>query len=279
MDREEQIEAIDAAITAWRQGDCVIGEHWFVHRCMPGASVLSEVENPAAIEGDLIELLVAGFVVLSQTCDLVRSSNSRPYVEIAPLVEVKAGDLRSIEHGKRPRYVFVPGLESHQLVGDLDRVMTIEKSVVATWERVAGCNSDEHGRRFAQAVSRKHKRFAFPDDFNHLANPLQKRMQQKHGKQSDEGDALRALREIRVCASPDWGHDSVDIYFWFIRRDEVAAFAGKEWAEWLERWLQLVQPQGRFGSVDGVVASLDDMTARDYTESDQLDLDHLSQRT
>ena len=37
-------------------------------------------------------------------------------------------------------------------------------------------------------------------------------------------------------------------------------------------------PGGRFRSVDGVITSLDDLTARDYVESDPLDLDHLSAR-
>jgi hypothetical protein len=39
-----------------------------------------------------------------------------------------------------------------------------------------------------------------------------------------------------------------------------------------------VRPEGRLRSVEGVVTSLDDLTARDYVESDPLDLDHLSAR-
>ena len=35
---------------------------------------------------------------------------------------------------------------------------------------------------------------------------------------------------------------------------------------------------GRFVRVDGLVQTLDDLTARDYVESDPLDLDHLSTR-
>ena len=34
----------------------------------------------------------------------------------------------------------------------------------------------------------------------------------------------------------------------------------------------------RFVRVDGVVLTLDDLTARDFVESDPLDLDHLSTR-
>jgi hypothetical protein len=39
--------------------------------------------------------------------------------------------------------------------------------------------------------------------------------------------------------------------------------------------LKLLPKSGRFQS-DGLVVSLEDMTAKDYVESDQLDLDHLS---
>lgn len=41
-------------------------------------------------------------------------------------------------------------------------------------------------------------------------------------------------------------------------------------------WLNRVQPEGRFRRVEGVVQTLDDLTARDYVESDPLDLDYLS---
>ncbi len=45
----------------------------------------------------------------------------------------------------------------------------------------------------------------------------------------------------------------------------------------MSKWLALVPPAGRFNR-EGVVATLDDLTARDYAESDLLDLDYLSRR-
>jgi hypothetical protein len=42
--------------------------------------------------------------------------------------------------------------------------------------------------------------------------------------------------------------------------------------------LKRIPATGRFTDVDGVVVTLDDLTARDYVESDPLDLDHLSGR-
>lgn len=103
-------------------------------------------------------------------------------------------------------------------------------------------------------------------------------MSRKHDGRGDEGRALRALREIRVGAAPSWLADQVKIMFSFIRDDATPDFEGRAWHEHLERWLKLVPPAGRFTSIDGSVLTLDRLTAREYVESDPLDLDHLSAR-
>lgn len=275
---DEKRDSVDAALRHWRQGDCVVGEQWFVHRLAPDIPLTEEAVDAAKQGVDLAEAEVRGFLVVSQTCDVVRLCVDRPYVEVVPLVEVDAGELRTIERGRRPRYAFVPGLKDSNLVGDLDRVMTVEKAVVAGWERIAGCTMDEERRNFAQALARKRTRFAFPDDFTSFASKLQSRMQDKHDKQSDEGEALRALREIRVRAAPSWDDDPVDVVFWFIRNEDEPDFKGQSWDKLLESWLKLVPATGRFSPVNGVVMTLDDLKARDYVESDSLDLDHLSSR-
>jgi hypothetical protein len=58
---------VDAALLTWRQGDCVVGEQWFVFR--------TDLERPltpdgaaASAEGvDTAESEVFGFMVLTQT--------------------------------------------------------------------------------------------------------------------------------------------------------------------------------------------------------------------
>lgn len=202
---------VDAALKQWRQGDCVVGEQWFVHRLAPRLPLTPQAAAAAKEGADLAEAEVRGFVVISQSCDLARLCVERPYVEVAPLVEVDTADLQMIKRDRRPRYAFIAGLQASNLVGDLDRVMTVEKAVVAAWERIPGCGTDPERRVFAQALARKRTRFAFPNDFTELASKLRGRMQEKHGKQTDEGEALRALREIRVRAAPSWDHEAVDI--------------------------------------------------------------------
>jgi hypothetical protein len=254
----------------------VVGAQWFVHRLAPEAPLTEESAAAAKNGADLAETEVAGFVVVSQSCDVVRSCVERPYVEVAPLVEVGNKKLKTIERARWPRYAFVPGLRKRALVGDLDRIMTVEKAVVAGWERVSGCVTDTERRDFAQALARKRTRFAFPDDFTALASKLQGRLQEKHDRLSEEGAALRALREIRVRAAPSWDDDVIDIMLWFVRNEDEPDFEGRSWHKILEGWLKLMPAAGRFRAVDGVVMTLDDLTARDFVESDPLDLDHLS---
>lgn len=164
-------------------------------------------------------------------------------------------------------------------MADLDRVMTVAKPLVASWTRTPGWSNDADGRAFAQSLARKRVRFAFPDDFTAFVKKLQGRMTEKHDKATDEGRGLRALREIRVRASPSWDAIEVDLVFWFIRDAGDATFGGRNWADLLKDWLKLVAQSGRFKQVEGQVVSLRDMTAEDYVESDPLDLDHLSTTT
>jgi hypothetical protein len=70
--------------------------------------------------------------------------------------------LRDIERRRRPAYAFLPHLRGLKLVTDLDRVMTLEKPVVTSWQRTAGWNTDAKGRSFALALARKRVRPAFP---------------------------------------------------------------------------------------------------------------------
>jgi hypothetical protein len=269
---------IDEALQQWRQGDCVLGAQWFVFRVSSDAPLTDDAV--AAVEDgiDNAEAAVFGFAVVTQTCDITRGCSERPFVEVCPLVEVDEDRLHEIERGRRPNYAYLHGVSSRHLVADLDRVMTVEKPVVAQWERFAGCLDDNDSRRLSLALARKRARTTFPDDFVAFAEPLKNRMSTKHGKGSDEGRALRSLREIRVRAAPSWDADTVQLMFWFIRNEDQLTFERQGWDAFLDAWLERLPAAGRFAEVDGAVLTLDDLTARDYVESDPLDLDHLSSR-
>jgi len=269
---------INEALQRWRQGDCVVGEQWFAFRLSLDAPLTDDAAAAVDDGVDNAESAVFGFAVVTQTCDIVRDCGERPFVEVCPLVEVDEDKLQEINRGRRPNYAYLAGVSSWHLVADLDRVMTVEKPVVAQWKRVAGCLHDNDSRRLSLALSRKRARIAFPDDFVALVTPVINRMSTKHDKASEEGRALRSLREIRVRAAPFWEADTVQLMFWFIRNEDQPTFESKAWDVLLEAWLARAPAAGRFAEVDGAVLTLDDLTARDYVESDPLDLDHLSSR-
>jgi hypothetical protein len=272
----DEAKRIDSALREWRQGDLALAESWFVHVGDPSAA-LSEAAEQA--EGDGAQALmseVTGLVVVTQTCDIVRSCIARPFVEVAPLVQIDDEAFAVVKRGRRPAHATLPRLEKDRLVADLDRVMTVEKSIVATWERTAGYEDDSDGRAFAQALARKRVRFAFPNDFTSFAKKLQNKLVDKHDKATDEGRGLRALDEIRIRAAPSWDAPRVELFLWFVRRDADTKFDGRSWADILKEWLKLVPATGRFEVVAGQVATLSEMTGDDYATSDPLDLDHLS---
>jgi len=269
---------INEALQQWGQGDCVLGEQWFTFRLSPDAPLTDDAAAAAKDSVDNAESAVFGFAILTQTCDVVRECGERPFVEVCPLVEVDDDKLHEIERGRRPNYAYLPGVSNLHLVADLDRVMTVEKSLVAQWDRVVGCLHDNDSRRLSLALSRKRARIAFPDDFVAWVTPLISRMSTKHDKASDEGRALRSLREIRVRAAPSWDAETIRLMFSFIRTEDQPTFESQAWDVLLAAWLKRVPAAGRFATVDGAVLTLDDLTARDYVESDPLDLDHLSSR-
>jgi hypothetical protein len=219
---------------------------------------------------------VPGLVMLSQTCDVVRDCRERPFAEVAPLVQVSAEELEFVRRMKRPAFAYVPSLAEHRLIADLDRVMTVEKAIVAGWARVPGWKHDEEQRVFALALSRKRSRFAFPDDFVAAASALQARLIAKHHRQSDEGAHLRMLREIRVRAAPSWDDEEVQLSWWFIKDADPPDVENIIWSDLADKWLGLFDKAGRFRLDPPTVCRLEDMTARDYIESDHLDLDRLS---
>lgn len=265
------------ALDSWRQGDCALDVSGFIYRFTTQRPVTQEAYS-AADESDVVEADVPGFVILTQTCDIRRDPKERPFVEICALVACPEWtSLDEIRKGLRPRFAYVPGVADRSLVADLDQVMTVEKPVLAYWPRVPGCLTDVELRGFAVAISRKFSRFAFPDDFVEVARKLVELIKRKHGKlESDEGKALRELREIRIAATPDWNADHVNLFFFFIRREEQSNAFSKSWAHWLTKWLSVVAPSGRYVSIEGVVLPLSEIRADEYVASDQLDLDNLS---
>jgi hypothetical protein len=280
---DADIARIDGILAVWRQGDVVLQEEGFVHLADLACPLTEEADAAQTAVGSGMDdpsiagiyTAVPGVVVLTQTCDIVRSCCKRPFVEVAPLVQVDEAGLRETRKALVVNRAYVPGVADRRLVADLDRVMTVEKAVLVRWPRTPGCSTDAETRAFGEALGRKRARPAFPDDFVAALARLQRRIRDKHGRSSIEGQLLEALREIRIHASPSWDATQVLVRFLFIKDSDPEGLEGR-WARQVEGWLDLVDRNGRFIIADPEVGRLEDFSARDFVESDRLDLDWLS---
>lgn len=276
-------QRIDAALLDWRQGDVILGSALhFIHQAdlvhpvsdEAAANATAQAVGPAGQENiAILESTFPGFIVVTQTCDVVRGCRERPYVELAPLVEADAAFVAEVKSLRRPSFAYVPTVADRNLVADLDRTMTIEKGLLAGLPRAQGVTTDAEIRAFASALARKRARFAFPDSFTDLMKPLSGLLKKRYGKNNAEGHHVDALQEIRVAARPSWDGNGIALVFWFIKGTEPA---NPDWSKWVAEWLALVKPTATYTAIEGLTVRLDDMTARDYVESEHLDLDQLS---
>lgn len=271
---EDSIKRVESILKEWTQGDCVLGGEFFFHRFLPQNPVTEASVDNADGDFELVATEEEGLAVLTQTCDIVRELKNQPYLELCPLVKVSEDQVAQVSKGLRPRYAFIPGVADQCLVADLSRVMTVEKPVASSWERVQGCFTAKEQATFAQDIARKRQRFAFPDDFTIFAGRFLSHLRKKHEKKSDAGKVLRNLREIRVQATPSWDAEEVELFFLFIRLEETE-LPEIMFATQVEAWLKKLPVGGRY-KAEGSVFELEDLTAADYVTSQRLDLDYLS---
>lgn len=268
---------VDAALKDWRQGDCVLEDQWFVFRFDTTIPISAEAKQAAvAPEIDLAQKKVPGLVLVTQTCDIVRSVLDRPFVEVSPLVRIEDESVfAQIRRARRPQFAYIPTLDEQRLVADLDQTMTLEKPVLTGWQRFRGFESERDERAFLLALSRKRSRYAFPDDFVEITQKLQKRISKWHEKHDEEGLALREIIEIRVLPDPSWRADEISLLFWFIR-SENTKLSENDWLRLKNRWLDLIPESGRYRERMGFVTTQQEMNVEDYLNSDPFDLNHLS---
>lgn len=271
-----QEDGSSAGLDGWQQGDCLLGEHGFLAR-FSLERPLTEESRLASEQGvDISEALFPGFVILSQTCDVVRAMIDRPYLEVAALRLVDPKELEQIRKGRKPRFAFLPGLEDRSLVADLDLVNTVEKAVLLAVPPVRGCRSDDEIRHFAANLGRKRTRFAFPDAVTDMLGSWVSRLKKKHESSNEEGQVARWIRELRLAASPDWSADPIRLHFWILLDDKAPDGAVSRIDAQFAKWVDAFERPANVEDISWQVASLDTMSAREFLQSDPLDLEHLS---
>jgi hypothetical protein len=281
----DEIVQIDEQLRLWRQGDVFLTDAvpaiHLAHMAAPGtpasaelAAALNGAEDPPDLA--IVSLDVAGFMVTSQTCDVVRTCIDRPYVELCPLLPIDADKMPQVRLGRVPRYVWASGLGEANLAADLELVVTLEKATLVRFgdNRQAGVAGEAEARTLAEALGRKRSRAAFPDDFSLFVAPLQRRILERHNRDSDEGRFLRGMREIRVVARPSWQADAIDIELLFVF-EAVGTLPADAEAQ-TNSLVGRLTPGGRYTTVEARATGLDALSAATYVASDRLDLDHLS---
>lgn len=214
-----------------------------------------------------------GVVVLSQSCDIIREVEARPYVQVAALVPATIAELQRAVNKEVPSRIHLNCLLDKELLIDLDVIATVHKSVVATWSRTQGCLDDHERRRVAAGFARHRQRFAFPDKFNDLITPVRSWIEKKRNKQSVQGNFVRALHEIRALCD-DWEAPTELTFLAVVSHIPTP----DELARWEEsaKSLEAKAAHDDYPKAEFRIVTYDNISAREYRDSDRLDWEGLS---
>jgi hypothetical protein len=297
---DDDFEArVNAASASWRQGDVFDGARlpivWLVDP--------DRVEAPAAdgVTRRIDNERFAEVVLVTQTCDVVRPIDLRRFVTIASVVQLDGDTLANARRRRIPRYAPLPGLGEDRFC-DLDRLTSVEKSLLLDQHRTHGLRDGGDEWTFAESVRRHFTRAALPDDVVRTLRPLTTLFDKRAGKQTDEGARVEEIDELRVDLS-GFDEGAVGLLFVISGRSlsapdpsavegstkrtvaELCSLLGQtedlsaRWALWTalcELWAMPCTPKGAVTEVDVEVVTLASMTAEQYTSTTQVDLDHLS---
>jgi hypothetical protein len=153
-----------------------------------------------------------GVVVISQTCDVVRSVEENPTIQVAAVVSLEGTTAAEARDQRRPRYVHIPALGD--FFADLQVVATIHKRILldAGSNSVTGCRDDDEARVFGAAVGRRFSRFPFPDEVADQIAGLTDSIKVKYSRPASPlGQVLRRVLEIRLQASTSWADPECEI--------------------------------------------------------------------
>lgn len=270
VDQELPVKYPDESLREWRQGDFSLD--------VGGILFAGTADGDDHFDAEEITTDIVGLIVISQTCDIVRSTGGRNLVAACPLIKVSKQELSDIRNGRRPYLTDVENTDEN-VVADLRRVMSVHKDVLQTWERQSGFNNDSTRVRFAAALERKFGQFAFPDEFDQATTKFRKRVWSRHAKpESEPGKVYRSLIQIRFGAEPNWTSEKRKIKVVAImkendEREVDRAIIGQE----LDNMLKKIEwPIGyEWAEPKLILGTTRELTAEDVISSQRGDFDFL----
>jgi len=283
---EDHSEKINDILADWRQGDLVLVPGLaFVYLADLRAPLTKESrERPqenANVEKSPYTPIASdtnGFVIVSQSCDIVRDCITAPMLQLAVVEKMDAERLALARKGSSSKYLFLPAFEAELLVANLDKILTIEKSVLLNIDKSqkrSSVRNDSEAQKLGDAVARKFRRFAFPGDLNDALRKFRQRIVGKTGKDSPEGRTYNSISEIRVTAKNGWNSNNPEPTFLFLFESE--SLINKEATQCIAKLMDCFQVGGRFAEMPEFrLVTYEDITADVYRRAPPLDLDYLS---
>jgi hypothetical protein len=231
-------------------------------------------DNPYAA----VTIDVKGFVVISQTCDLIRDFTDAPTVQLATIEKVSPSVFAGVKKRTTIRYLFLPELEPELIVANLDQVLTVEKAIllaIKPKQRKCAVRNDVEAQILSEGIARKFSRFAFPDEFTEALSKFRNSIIGRHDKNSQAGRTFQALKEIRVANSNGWADLKSEIEFLFLfENDEDIT---QECGSCIDDLMNHFVVNERFPVIPSFrCVTFKDITADTYRRSLLLDLNFLS---
>jgi hypothetical protein len=165
-----------------RQGDWLTGVANISITDFAGR-VQSEVETPL------------GVAVVTQCCDLANEDTG--LAQVARVVTLEGKEYADARSGRTCRYA--PINDTHfadlTVIGTLTRESPDDRTTMTTATR----------QTFADCISRRYSRFAFPDDMVKVLNPLKQKIRETAAKAGSIGAVLqKRVATMRLECEPDW---------------------------------------------------------------------------
>lgn len=158
-------------------------------------------------------------VLLTQTCDLQRTSRDSYFCQVARVVRRDENFAKQAAHGYRPGWVDLPW-HSSTSVANLAEITTFERSLLVGTTSVARPAGAKARLHFGEMVSRHFARFAFPDHVSDAMDPLMDHINDKFDKKSPEGVCAATVGTIRLEANPDFDASCPDLRVIFVLKSE-----------------------------------------------------------
>lgn len=250
----------------WRQGDVILMADPLPYTYY-NVSATGELQS---IDDDVL-----GYAVVTQSCDLVQSN--KPNVQFAMIRKAKDNnEYSSIKANRLPRYIALPAFKEQQLVVDLQNIMTAQKEVLPLFlgHKQSGLLSDFDRVPFANAIARNYGRPGLPNDFADAFLPVKNHLQSIRKNKDEEGEFFQKIDQIRVTAKPGWESPVINLTFHFYHGS-----VGRNFSAITNAWTDKFIASEKYPRPVFIASRLDQVSAKVYTDGEELDLEYMSPLT